>query len=480
MGQETVVDYELQKYLGLCLVVQGMFLCALWGLLVALWRKSLRKSSRGRRGPSSLQWAGAGATTVLSFLVLAVGLEPAHWLLGLAMAIGAGLSLLDAAFAICFSLSMVLIRPWEILPDNGVMLQVPRFSMLFSMAWAAYYLVVRDRLRPRGSRALTLVFAYGCWIFLSTFVTPDPSAARATFNETMVRSLIMFALIHYLIRDDFAIGAVKLTLVMTFAGVATISLLFFANGYTDGGRLIAFGMFKNSNDAAAVMCILIPLAATPWLVKGSKLWLRLVSLAPLSLGLAVVAFSQSRGAVMSLAGAVGAQALRRMRNKTVGLMIVAALVGGGIAATSLFSRGAGDLEGSSASRKSFWEAGIRMAIYNPVFGVGFNEFPNNFDAYSKEIVGEWGYRTAHSSWILAFSEGGLIGLLLFAGVYGLGAIKNATTFAESDPSWLLAAVGYGVAITFLSHTYLLFPYILSAVITAAAMTKARQARRRFL
>ena len=108
-----------------------------------------------------------------------------------------------------------------------------------------------------------------------------------------------------------------------------------------------------------------------------------------------------------------------------------------------------------------------MAIYHPLLGVGFGQFPENFETYATEIAGEYGQRTAHSTWILALAEGGWIGLFLLGSLYYVGAIRGAVRIFSEDPSWFFAAMSYGTAITFLSHTYLLFPYILIAIISSA-------------
>jgi O-antigen ligase len=112
-----------------------------------------------------------------------------------------------------------------------------------------------------------------------------------------------------------------------------------------------------------------------------------------------------------------------------------------------------------------------MAIKNPVFGVGYEAYEENFERYATEILFEWGHRTAHNSWILALAELGLIGFLLYIAIY-VTSIQSAIRIFETSPEFLTALAGYGAAMTFLSHTYLLYPYFLFGLVGAARRFEA--------
>ena len=120
-----------------------------------------------------------------------------------------------------------------------------------------------------------------------------------------------------------------------------------------------------------------------------------------------------------------------------------------------------------------------MAIRNPVFGVGFWGFNQNFAAYA--IDGDTGsegtHMTAHSSWVQIMAETGFMGLFLFLGLW-LYALKRAHSIRRSEPEYFMSLVGYGVTISFLSHAYLLFPYILCALaITQASLARSEKDER---
>jgi O-antigen ligase len=137
------------------------------------------------------------------------------------------------------------------------------------------------------------------------------------------------------------------------------------------------------------------------------------------------------------------------------------------------NRSSEDLEGSSAGRKTYLKAGIRMGFLNPIFGVGFNAFPESLQRYSTESLEESKQMTAHNSWVLAFAETGPIGLILFTATFVM-TLMLAWQIYAAQPEFLLALVGYGVSIFFLSHTYLIYPYLLYALVHVANRLKKVQ------
>jgi O-antigen ligase len=113
-----------------------------------------------------------------------------------------------------------------------------------------------------------------------------------------------------------------------------------------------------------------------------------------------------------------------------------------------------------------------MAVHNPVLGVGFDQFPEQYMSYAVGRLYERGYRTAHSSWFLALGESGFPGLFLFAAFF-VSVVRIAWRNRAKRPGQLYAVTGYGVAMSFLSHTYALYFYILTALILASANVKEK-------
>jgi O-antigen ligase len=125
-----------------------------------------------------------------------------------------------------------------------------------------------------------------------------------------------------------------------------------------------------------------------------------------------------------------------------------------------------DLEMSSAGRMTYLKAGLRMGVKHPLLGVGFNGYPSNLHLYNTESLEEDQQMTAHNSWVLVFAETGLFGLILFTAAFWF-CLKMAWSLYREKPELLLALVGYGVTMVFLSHSYLIYPYLLYALILCA-------------
>lgn len=458
-------------------IVEAISLNLLWIILIWGWVASLKNNAKQTIGggrPPLFFWMMGAVTWVIVFAISLSEFDLKYWLLGLSFANGALFSILSPVFSVCFSLAMLIIRPWEIMTDNSLALELPRFSIFFSFAWSVFYYILVDRFTIRLTKGVVFLILYVVWAALSTLATPNPAIALAGFNESLLKAVILFFLIYHLTRDRFSIWAIKTTIIVAIACMGVISFIFYMNGFTETGRIVGFGLFGNSNDVGACMVIMIALALTPFL-RPSDWASRALACIPTLIGIVVLKLSQSRGSILAVLATVSVYFFMKIKRKWMAVAMVGLIGIVGLGAMKfLIHRDTGDLEGSSENRMAFVIAGARMAFYHPLFGVGFNQFPENYDAYTLSFEGgEYGLRTAHSTWVLALAESGLIGLLLFVTFYLISGGKAAYRLFHEDPSWLCAFSGYTTAISFLSHTYLLLPYILMGSLFAASVVSTQ-------
>jgi len=77
----------------------------------------------------------------------------------------------------------------------------------------------------------------------------------------------------------------------------------------------------------------------------------------------------------------------------------------------------GGLDVSALNRIAAWKAAVNMAFHHPFFGVGLNQFVNNFYNYaSSSVLDNPLLRTdmeAHSIWFGVLAEAGILGLIFF-------------------------------------------------------------------
>jgi hypothetical protein len=379
-------------------------------------------------------------------------------------------SLISPKYAISFLVYLLLSRPWESF-DDQMMASMPRDISILTLLSLASHKLFRRQFYFRFNLGTLLLLAFSFWMFLSGFMSHHADVAVYQFNEIFSKGIILFLLIQNGIEQEDDMLPVKAVFVLSILEKCFVS--YYKSNLIElptivdslNERLESVGILSNSNDIAAIFVLALPF--TLYFILKTKLrpfnWI--IGAAALFLMVLLVWQSQSRGALLGVMAIFGAWTLMRIKSKKILTFTLVLGFIGTLGAFKLMNRDASDVEGSTSNRILYWHAGLNMAIRNPVFGVGFWGFPHNLPAYVPDgnIGSEGEHMTAHSSWVLALGEGGFMALFLFLGLWiyaGFAAWKLRLT----DPEYLMGLAGYGMCITFLSHTYLLYPYILLALI----------------
>jgi O-antigen ligase len=401
-----------------------------------------------------------------------IGLSTVSPLLGVELAIGFTLALLHPVNALCFFVHMLFLRPWDIVPNHPILLALPR--LLAATCFISWLLHPWRHSTPGVPtyRALGLLLAFSAWLFLSTFVTPDSAFAQASWFEIYFKALIVFLMCSFFIENERSVSEFKFTILLSVFSMAVLGFQQFSSASQD--RMGAVSML-DPNDLAAISVIAVPLALSLVVspVRGASQ--RMIGLLFFVVCVMAIWYSQSRGALLALVVQIGAfQVLRSLSNKKWIVPIVTLALASAVYlfAVRNMQRAADDLEASSASRMTYWKTAAVMTARNPLMGVGFGQFPEKYESYSTSLKYEWGKRTAHSSWLLAFAESGVLGGLLFVGFF-ISILLTAWRNRKESPENFYAIGGYGVAMSFLSHTYLLFPYMLYGLILATDSIKRK-------
>lgn len=385
-----------------------------------------------------------------------------------AFALLISLSIFDPKYAVSFFVFLLISRPWEILKDQ-MLESMPRDIFILCFLSFVGHKIIRKRFYFQWNKASACVLLFAVWTFFSIIPSYQMSSALVNYDEVFIKGIIVYFLIVNVIDKKDFIYPVQSALVL---GITEKSIISFYNTFVlgrmaEGGRLVSVGVFENSNDIAAIMILVLPFTFV--FLKG--IYYRSVQC---FLGLLIAVFyscliwqSKSRGAIIGLATlAISYLWLNSKSKKTASLLVVFGIVLslGGI---SLIERNAEDVEGSSTNRKIYWNAALNMGIKNPLFGVGYDGFPRNLLSYTDGHVGtEGNHKTAHSTWLLALAETGIIGFVFYFGIW-FYSFTTAWQIRAEFPEFLLAILSYGVTISFLSHTYLLYPYILLGLTVAS-------------
>lgn len=391
---------------------------------------------------------------------------------GTATAIGLciSLALIHSSAATSLLASSLFLRPWELIENDPYLGMLPRLSFVLCLAHLLLYFAKNKKIDFAKNSITISLIAFTLWSFMTTLFAPDPGASQGAFFDGFIKSIFLFFILVQMVRTKQSFRILLITLLLSFLSVGLISVyqsvrissLLTETDY----RLRGFGAFKNSNDIAALMIFIMPFAVLAALRKTETMWLRVLGVSLSATALIAVVLSRSRGALLGIAAMLAAYFIIRIGKKAVAPVLIVCTLLFVPAMVLISSRNSNDLESSSEGRKTYLKAGIRMGVKNPVFGVGFDAFPTSLQRYSTESLDESPNMTAHNSWILAFAETGPIGLLLFTGAFVLCAISAWRIYPQS-PEFLLALIGYGMTMFFLSHSYLIYPYLLYALVEIA-------------
>ncbi|MFN3454146.1 MAG: O-antigen ligase family protein [Pseudobdellovibrio sp.] len=400
---------------------------------------------------------------VFSFYFLSA-LSYKLYFLGLVLSLVCALGLYHPAIAIGNTVSFLILRPWELISDEDSLMILPRGVFLLFIMSFIIHCIRTKKIRINTNKYQLLFVGLGLWVFLSTLVSGHIAEAQSEFFEAYLKSLVLGLLIFQGVNTDEDYEYMLQSILVAVFGVSLFALIntFFI---IDGDRLEGRGAIQNANDLAAILIFAVPMSLKSILrkqVKPLEWFFSGFMLIALALG---VWKAQSRAAYLALMAMFGSHLVYRFRANRKVLMSLSAVAIVGVAIVSQLSLGrdTSDLDESKMNRLGYWKAGISMALRNPALGVGFTQFPNNYQKYGAADFTEHGKRTAHSSWVLLVAEAGFPALIL-VGLLFFYALKKAWFNMKVAPELLLALVGYGVCMTFLSHIYAIYPYVLFALV----------------
>lgn len=376
------------------------------------------------------------------------------------------LGLLSPKYAASFFLFILLTRPWETF-SNQMMETMPRDIFYLAMLSLIGHKMAKRDYSVRINLGTVLTGLFALWVFFSAFYSNHSSIAVLAYAEVFSKGIIIFFLIQNCFEKAQDLLAAKAALVLAIIEMGLVSArnTFVKNSTVLEGdeyqRLESIGILANSNDIAAILILALPFCFFFFMKKEVRKFLWPLSIGAVCLIIALIWSSQSRGALLALIATFAAYWVTKIKSKKALVSLGIASVLCATLAFSLLKRRGGDLEGSTNNRIIYWMAGVNMAARNPVFGVGFWGFNDNFASYAVggNIGTEGKKMTAHSAWVQVLAENGFFGFFLFVSLWVYGGYR-AWLVRNSDPEYFMGLVGYGVAITFLSHSYLMYPYIL--------------------
>jgi putative inorganic carbon (hco3(-)) transporter len=232
----------------------------------------------------------------------------------------------------------------------------------------------------------------------------------------------------------------------------------YIHGITEFGRIAWNFFFRNPNDLA--MACFLPLGLCAYVIfVEKKAWIRRSAWVGVVVIAGVQMLTQSRGAMLALGAGILYFALHT-KQKIRMLLVIGALCAAAVAATptGVWNRVAGlskltsgdmsqvDPEGSASGRSTLMHLAWQTALHHPILGVGLGAYAyeNARIAQGNPAVGrdERGERDAHSTYIRAAAETGVVGglcvlLTVLASIAFCRASRKRILEREDASRWVM-------------------------------------------
>jgi probable O-glycosylation ligase (exosortase A-associated) len=293
-----------------------------------------------------------------------------------------------------------------------------RWSYYVAIVTFAGFLVSRERRRwferdPRCYVMLTMVVILALGILNS-----DPPHTRQLDRYLEYCKIIAIALFTTaIVNTKERLRAMLWVIALSFSFFSIKSGIM---GILNGGRAIIRGpggMLADNNDFSLALSMAVPmLYHLGWSERRPEI--RKVFWFALPLTVVTIGLTRSRGGFLSVAAAIG-MLVWRSKNRLHGILIAALVMFAGLLAAPaaykerLLTMFEPTQEGSAASRLRAWGIATRMALDNPVLGVGMYKFQQHYVRYHPGYQPGENIIVAHSSYFQIWAECGTLALLLY-------------------------------------------------------------------
>lgn len=311
-------------------------------------------------------------------------------------------------------------RIHEVIPQLYT-LRIPlmlALGALVSLSWGLWAGIIR----PFWTKELAIFSAFFVQTTVSVVMASDRAASFAYFTSTYIKIAIMVFAITWLCANIDRLRFASNAFVASGITVALVALFNKANGIglVEGTR-VTIGRDLGStlgdpNDLSLVLLFPAGFALSIALNPGSARIIRILGLLTfLLMGMAIVA-TQSRGGLLGITAVAGIFAYRRIKSKALLGLIGAVCLGALFVLAGISERQSGGaheegIDESAMGRIHAWVAAFRMALHNPVTGVGLDNFLLNYFTYSDFWDGQ--NHAVHSTWFGVLGETGFSGAIIF-------------------------------------------------------------------
>ncbi|MCK6264943.1 O-antigen ligase family protein [Vibrio sp. ZSDE26] len=375
-------------------------------------------------------------------------------------------------------------------------LKIPLMLSLGALSALLWHSLVSRQIKIYWHRSFTWLSIFWVLVIVGVFFASSRGIAIAAFTSVYWKIIVMTLAIAWLVNNNKNIGRIAIMITLSGALIACVALYNSANGIdlVEGTRVSIgrkFGsMLGDPNDLSLVL--MFPLAFAIGLVTTPKTPFikRLIGLITTCLLMSAIIATQSRGGLLGSVSVIGIYAIKIIRSKVLLLTLgaIGAVILYFVAGISDRASGGAHEEGideSAMGRIYAWEAAFKMALHNPLTGVGIDNFFANYFFYSSHWDGL--NHAVHSTWFGVLAETGFLGLIIFlcfitslilSARHTLAAIAKHPEIYSPNLVVAANAVYAGLIGTIVSGTFLTqgfnWPIYILAALTVAVANIAEQ------
>ncbi len=359
-------------------------------------------------------------------------------------------------------------------------------ATFLSLAWSISF----GRIRPFWDPLFLPFIVFFALVSLGILSSSNVGNSSAYWTGTYAKICLMIFAIAWSLRreEDLRVGLRSILLAAGTVAVVALSNKLDGVGLVEGTR-VTIGrdigsVLGDPNDLSLVLLFGASFAVAAATGRGLPRLDRVFGLGVYIAVAAAVVATQSRGGLLGLAAITGVFVAEHVKSKSLmiglaSLVFIALFVFADIDGRQ--SGGAYDagIDESAMGRIYAWSAALRMALDNPMTGVGLDNFYLNYFFYSDIWDGK--NHAVHSTWFGVLAETGILGFAAFLWmiVAIFRGIRGATKALDehAQPSPILSAtlrglfggfVGFCVSGSFLTQAFTWPIYIILALTVATA------------
>ncbi|MEF1186271.1 O-antigen ligase family protein, partial [Vibrio sinaloensis] len=367
-------------------------------------------------------------------------------------------------------------------------LKIPLLLSLGALSALMWHTIISRQVKTYWHPNLTQLAAFWLLVIMGIVFASNPGISIAFFKNIYWKIIVMTLAIAWLVDTEDAVKKIATLIIISGILISGVAIFNSLNGIglVEGTR-VTIGrhlgsMLGDPNDLSLVL--MFPLAFAISFATTKNIGMaRLLGIVGVLLAIWAVLATQSRGGLLGSLAVFGMFGLRLIKSKTLLITL------GVVAASALFlaagisdrqSGGAAEegIDASAMGRLYAWEAAFKMAVSNPLTGVGLDNFYVNYFFYSPHWDGL--NHAVHSTWFGVLAETGFLGLLVFIWLI-IGLLKTSRQtmksldanpalfsplFVATSMAVYAGIVGTIVSGTFLTQGFTWPIYILAALCIA--------------